>query len=171
MREPIRVVDYDSAWPVLFETLRQPLAEALGELTLAIEHVGSTAVPGLAAKPVIDLDVVLVNRDRLPAAITRLAALGYAHQGDLGIPGREAFDAPAGAPPHHLYVCAADSEELRRHLLLRDYLRAHPEAVLAYGTLKRSLADRYPYDRKAYTDGKSELITLLLARAEANGQC
>lgn len=91
--------------------------DALGEeLALAVEHVGSTAVPGLAAKPVVDIDAVVPSAEDVPLAVERLERAGYRHEGDLGIPGREAFEPPADAPWHHLYVLAADSEELRRHL-------------------------------------------------------
>ncbi len=126
--DPIVVVDYDPAWPALFAALRAPVAAALGVLTVAVEHVGSTAVPGLAAKPVIDLDVAIPSVSALDAAIERLAALGYVHKGDQGIPGRAAFDWPPHTRRHHLYVCTHDSAEYRRHLLFRDYLRAHPDS-------------------------------------------
>jgi GrpB-like predicted nucleotidyltransferase (UPF0157 family) len=87
---PVIVVDYDPNWPRIFETLRQRIAEALGDAAAAIEHVGSTAVPGLAAKPIIDTDVLLASETLLPVAIERLASLGYVHQGNLGIQEREA---------------------------------------------------------------------------------
>ena len=96
MVNPVVVVEYDPHWPELFQFFRVRIMTALGGLATAVEHVGSTAVVGLAAKPIIDMDVLLVSGDALPAAIERLAALGYAHQGDLGIPEREAFLAPAG---------------------------------------------------------------------------
>lgn len=98
---------------------------------------GSTAVPGLAAKPVIDLDVVIADRTDLSALIKRLRPLGYHHEGDLGVPGREAFTTPAGAPPHHLYVCAVGTPVLNRHLAFCDTLRANAELAQAYGDLKR----------------------------------
>jgi GrpB-like predicted nucleotidyltransferase (UPF0157 family) len=98
MADPVVIVDYDPSWPATFEQLRDRLAATLGRLAVAIEHVGSTAVPGLAAKPIIDLDVVIADRIDLPAVIQRLRTLGYLHEGDLGVPGREAFTTPAGAP-------------------------------------------------------------------------
>src|SRR3974390_1457583 len=120
MPEPVIIVKYDPGWPSLFEELRAPVLAALGDLVVTVEHVGSTAVPGLAAKPIIDMDVVVPTVSEIPEAIVRLAALGYIHRGDLGIPGREAFTAPADKPRHHLYVCSPDSSELRRHLSFRD---------------------------------------------------
>lgn len=160
--DPIAVVDYDPHWPALFETLRAEVAGAIGDLALAIEHVGSTAVPGLAAKPIIDIDVLLRSASDLSVCIERLAALGYEHRGDLGIPEREAFATPPGRPAHHLYVCPPESREFRRHVAVRDYLRTHPSDASAYGELKRSLAVRYRDERSAYNDGKQEFIESLL---------
>lgn len=145
--------------------VRGRVAPVLGDLAVAIEHVGSTAVPGLAAKPIIDLDVVVASAEDIPEAIERLARLGYYHQGDLGIPGREAFRSPGGAPEHHLYLCPQDSPELRRHLAFRDYLRSHPEAAEEYAELKRALAQRFPDRRSDYTAGKAAWIAGILSRA------
>src|SRR5579871_5716173 len=107
MADPVVIVDYDAAWPAHYATLEARLKAALGDLRCDIQHVGSTAVPGLAAKPVIDLDVSLADAGDLPLAIERLASIGYAHEGDLGVPGREAFATPPGEDrhDHHLYVC------------------------------------------------------------------
>jgi GrpB-like predicted nucleotidyltransferase (UPF0157 family) len=134
---------------------------------VTVEHIGSTAVPGLAAKPVIDLDLVVPTAADIPAAITRLAALGYIHQGDLGIPGREAFISPSQKPRHHLYACPLDSDELRRHRSFRDYLLTHPEAARDYGTLKRGAAIRFRDDRAAYVAAKSRFVEEVLRRASS----
>jgi GrpB-like predicted nucleotidyltransferase (UPF0157 family) len=163
MPDPVVIADYDPRWPATFAGLRDRLAAALGPLALRIEHVGSTAVPGLAAKPIIDLDVVIATLADLPAVIGRLRLLGYDHQGDLGVPGREAFTAPPGDPPHHLYACPTDSPALARHLALRDRLRADPEAAAAYADLKRALAARFGRDRVGYTEAKTPFIEALLA--------
>jgi GrpB-like predicted nucleotidyltransferase (UPF0157 family) len=165
MPDPIIVADYDPKWPELFEALRASIASALGDLAAAIEHVGSTAVPGLAAKPVIDIDVLLSFADCLQEAIVRLAPLGYAHRGDLDIAGREAFSHPPGQPAHHLYVCPPDSGEYRRHIAFRDYLRGHPESATVYGELKRNLARQYSQDRERYGAGKDAFVKDLLSRA------
>src|SRR5271156_1928469 len=113
MGKPVVVVDYDPAWAGVFEALRERVAGVLGDTASAVEHVGSTAVPGLAAKPIIDIDVLLASETMLPGAIERLARLGYVHQGDLGIPEREAFLTPADVPSHHLYVCPPHSREFQ----------------------------------------------------------
>jgi len=165
--DPVIVVDYDPLWPQAFELLRARLAGALGDLAVAIEHVGSTAVPGLAAKPVIDIDVVLRSETDLPAAGSALATLGYDFIGDLGIAGREAFRAPAGEPEHNLYVCAAGATELQRHLTFRDVLRAEPELAREYAELKRALAERYRDDRDTYTEGKTPFVTRVLMNARS----
>lgn len=165
MSNPVIIVGYDPGWPGLFEALRKRIAAALGEMAAAIQHVGSTAVPGLAAKPIIDIDVLLACETNLPAAIDRLASVGYLHQGDLGIPQRESFRAPAGDPPHHLYVCPPSSIEFRRHVAFRDYLRAHPKDAEAYGDLKRALAERFRDNREAYNDAKGDFVRELTSRA------
>jgi len=147
---------------------------------LAVEHVGSTAVPGLAAKPIIDIDVVIRSRDELGEVVAALSGAGYEHQGDLDVPGREAFrrggpDVPRDGtgrvwPPHHLYVCHTDSDELRRHLAFRDFLRTHPDHAKRYAELKRSLAARCADDRETYTEGKSAFVweVIRLADEEAS---
>jgi GrpB-like predicted nucleotidyltransferase (UPF0157 family) len=158
----IVVVDYHPGWPETFELLRSRVWPAVSDLALSIEHVGSTAVPGLAAKPVIDVSVVVPSTTEVPLAIARLARLGYVHRGDLGIEGREAFDAPRGAPDHNLYLCPRDGLGLANHLAVRDHLRAHPEDVQAYGALKKRLAESFPHDIDAYVRGKTEFLIAIL---------
>jgi GrpB-like predicted nucleotidyltransferase (UPF0157 family) len=144
--------------------------DALGEdLAVAVEHVGSTSVPGMAAKPVVDIDAVLPSAEHLLPAVERLERAGYRHEGDLGIPGREAFEPPTDAPWHHLYVLPASSEELRRHLTFRDHLRAHPEEVTAYADLKRAAVRRFGDDRQAYTEAKKGFVERVLARRADRG--
>lgn len=164
MSQPL-VVGYDARWPERFASLRQKVAGALGPLASRIEHVGSTAVAGLAAKPIIDLDVLLVSADNLSAAVERLARIGYQHQGDLGIAGRHAFRNPPGESDHHLYVCTPDCEEFVRHVALRDYLRVQPVEAKAYGDLKVDLGRRFADDRRAYMQGKHEFLQGLVKRA------
>jgi GrpB-like predicted nucleotidyltransferase (UPF0157 family) len=167
LANPVVIADYDPSWPFVFAQLRGRLAATLSPFAVAIEHVGSTAVPGLAAKPIIDLDVVIADRADLPAVLQRLHPLGYRHEGDLGVPGREAFTTPAGAPPHHLYVCAIRTAALDRHLAFRDALRADAAAADAYSDLKRTLAARLGHDRIAYTEAKSAFVERVLAQAAA----
>jgi GrpB-like predicted nucleotidyltransferase (UPF0157 family) len=161
----LSIEDYSPHWPQRFETLRSRIAALLNGMAAAIEHVGSTAVPELAAKSVIDIDVLLTSRRHLPVVITQLASAGYEHQGDLGIPGREAFRMPPNDIPHHLYVCPPNSHEYRRHLAFRDHLRTHPEDAVSYACLKRDLAVRFSGDRRAYTEAKSNFVQGILRRA------
>ena len=151
-----------------FKRLKARVEGALGALGSRIEHVGSTSVPGLPAKPIIDMDVVIESADQLEDVEARLAEIGYQPRGDLGVTGRYAFESPAGLRDHHLYVCAGDNAELHRHLAFRDYLRRHPEEAAAYGLLKQSLAQAHPFDREAYTEGKTHWIkrALQLAKQE-----
>lgn len=165
MSRPILLADYDPEWPTIFQQLRDRVAAVLGDLAVAIEHVGSTSIPGCPAKPIIDIDVVISSSADLPPTIARLSTLGYVHEGDLGIAGREAFSTPANTPPHHLYVCTLQSKEYQRHLLFRDYLRTHPQEVLALAALKHRLAQQFRNDRDAYTRGKSEFVAMILQRA------
>jgi GrpB-like predicted nucleotidyltransferase (UPF0157 family) len=165
MTNPIIVADYDQSWPELYQLFSKRIADSLGDIAAAIEHVGSTAVPGLAAKPIIDIDVLLATSELLPTAIERLSNIGYSYQGNLGIAEREAFRAPASDPPHHLYVCPPGSREFQRHLAFRDYLRAHPIEAKTYGDLKRSLAKKFREDWDAYLAGKTEFVTRLTALA------
>ncbi len=172
----IKIVDYDPQWPLIFAELRRVIETALGDLALSIEHVGSTSIPGLAAKPIIDLDVVIGSKALLTNVIQSLSRLGYVHRGDLGIAGMEAFgredhmDVPRDGtgrswPDHHLYVCAQDSGELARHLAFRDFLRGNPDEASTYDRLKRELAQQYPHDIDSYIDGKSRFIEEVLRRA------
>jgi GrpB-like predicted nucleotidyltransferase (UPF0157 family) len=164
MPQPIVVVDYDPSWPEVFERLRALIWPVVQDFALGIEHVGSTSVPGLAAKPIIDMDVVIASPAQIPLAIERLGTLGYVHRGNLGIEGREAFQQPAHLPAHHLYVCLQDSVSLRNHLALRDYLRSHPEAMQVYGALKKRLAQEHAHNIEAYIEAKSDLILSMLAQ-------
>jgi GrpB-like predicted nucleotidyltransferase (UPF0157 family) len=158
----IIVVDYDPTWPATFDALRERVWPVVRDVALSIEHMGSTSVPGLAAKPIIDMTVVLPSVDRVAQGVERLATLGYAHRGDLGIESREAFRSPAGLPVHHLYLCPAGSLGLLNPLALRDYLRAHPDAARAYGVLKKSLAVKFPHDIDRYVGGKTDFIVGIL---------
>ncbi|HEY5257071.1 MAG TPA: GrpB family protein [Candidatus Baltobacteraceae bacterium] len=163
-RFTIRVVDYDPRWTAVFSQLRERLRPAVGDFAAGVEHVGGTAVRGLAAKPIIDIDVI-VKKDDVARAIDAVEAIGYKHLGDLGIPGREAFTAPEGLPPHHLYVCVKGGTAVRNHLALREYLRTHSDTVEAYGALKRDLAMRFPDDIDAYGSGKTTFIASILEAA------
>jgi GrpB-like predicted nucleotidyltransferase (UPF0157 family) len=166
MTTPVIIEEYDPRWPQQFELLRSRTAASLGELAAAIEHIGGTAVPGLAAKAIIDMDVLIKSNADLPLVISRLDSLGYQHRGDLGVPGREAFRPPPNDPPHHLYVCVPECLEYTRHITFRNHLRTHPQDANAYAALKRQLAEKLGSDRESYTQAKSEFVQDILRRAQ-----
>ena len=162
----VEVLPYDSAWPVRFEEFRGHLLSILCGQDVRIEHVGSTSVPGLAAKPIIDIDIVLQNGENFEGVKNALEANGYTHVGDLGINGREVFkyDNKPQFMPHHLYALSAGSEELKRHLTFRDWLRTHPEDRDAYAQAKLAAAQQFPDDIGAYIDAKSDIIFTIYQR-------
>ena len=160
------VLPYDSAWKTAFEDIRAELDAALGNLAIAIEHVGSTSVVGMSAKPIIDIDVVIPDYTVFDDVVQRLAQIGYTHEGDLGIKDREAFkytDKPH-LQKHHLYVCPQNSAELHRHVTFRDFLRGNPDAVQTYSAVKETAAERYPDDIDGYINYKSPCIEELYKR-------
>ncbi|MFH0993523.1 MAG: GrpB family protein [bacterium] len=164
------IVPYDPNWIAQFQKIRTEVAAALGPLALAIEHVGSTSVPGLVAKPVIDIDVVIERPDVFDVVKNRLETIGYFDRGDLGIPGREAFgylDKPH-LMKHHLYVCSRDSDELQRHVAFRDFLRSHPEDAAEYARIKAAGAKLYPEDIEGYILHKTPFIQNILKRISSS---
>ncbi len=176
--QKIIVVDYDPIWKRWFEELKEIILQQLSGLDITIEHVGSTSVEGLPAKPIIDLDIIAENNNDIQAIIIGLEKSGYIHQGDLGILGREAFRKCRANVPfshessrvidHHLYLCHKGNVALENHLSLRNYLRKNPQAVSEYGNLKKQLAKEFPYDIDAYVEGKSEFITGILEKCGFN---
>ena len=165
--DPIEIVQYDPSWPEQFAEIAARVRAAFADGPLiGVEHVGSTSVVGLAAKPIIDLNVIVPAQEDIPEAIARLAALGYVYESDKGIPGRHAFLWPPGAVRHHLYVCACGNAEHWRHLVFRDYLRAHGDEAQRYEALKRDLAERFRDDRIAYNEGKTDFVEAVLKKAE-----
>ena len=154
------VLPYDEQWEQAFVHIKHEIQEALGSLALSIEHVGSTSVRGLSSKPIIDIDVVIKDYSVFDAVVHVLEEIGYHHEGDLGITGREAFTyrGKEHLQKHHLYVCPQDSAELRRHIAFRNYLSIHPEAVREYSRIKEEGAALYPNDIEKYIQHKSPFI-------------
>ena len=158
----IHVVAYDPRWPRLFEQISSQVWQAVRHVAVDIVHVGSTSVPGLCAKPVIDACVVVQSSREVQACIDCLASIGYVHRGNLGVPERDAFRQPDQLPRHHLYLSPRESLSLKNQLGFRDYLRSHPEAAAEYGKLKTSLARRYPDDMDRYVAGKTDFVLRIL---------
>ncbi len=166
MLRVIEVVPYDPAWPARFEAEAAAIRAALGDTLIGIEHIGSTSVPGLAAKPIIDMIPLVRDVSELDRKIGAMAAIGYTPRGEFGLPGRRYFrKGSAYARVVHAHAYQIDNPEAERHLAFRDFLRTHPEAVAAYAALKRELAQRHPDDIVAYMDGKDGLIKQLEAEA------
>ena len=162
---PSVVVDYDPGWASDFEIIRDRLLPAVSGFAVSVEHIGSTAVPGLAAKPIIDVDVVTADSSCVRPAIVALETLGYEHLGEQGVPGRAAFSVLPGLPYHHVYVVVSGSAAHRDHIDLRDHLRRAPEDAQRYALEKRRLAPLLENDRDAYVAGKAWLVQELLAAA------
>ncbi len=159
---------YQPQWAEDFQLLAQTLQHALDGLSIRIEHVGSTAVPGLAAKPIIDVDIVFPQVVAFDSIRTRLEAVGYYHNGNQGIADRDVFKRTIAVHPvfdtiaHHLYVCPEHSAELERHLRFRDALRASDAARLAYQSMKIDIANFANQDRKQYAALKEEKARALV---------
>ena len=154
------VLPYDVAWQSAFEKIKGEIEEAIGDLILGIEHVGSTSVEGMSAKPCIDIDVIIKDYSVFTAVVEALKGIGYIHEGDLGIKDREAFKYAdkSHLMTHHLYVCPRDSEELHRHIVFRDFLRENPEAVRKYSLVKEKAAALFPDEIEQYIAFKAPCI-------------
>ncbi|HVW48426.1 MAG TPA: GrpB family protein [Solirubrobacterales bacterium] len=164
----LRIVEYDPAWPEMAAAEIARIAAAVGEAAVRIDHVGSTAVPGLAAKPIVDLQLSVADIADRSLYVEQLEGLGYLFAPDPDSPDFHFFGLPATRPrSHHLHVCAAGSEHERRHLAVRDHLRAHPEEAAAYAARKREIVARAPGDRLAYIAGKDAYVAALERRALA----
>lgn len=165
MMRTITVVPYDEKWAEGFTAIQGELDRVLGGIAVSIEHVGSTSVRGLWAKPIIDVDVV-VPKGGFPAARKALEGIGYTHAGDLGLSGREAFDYrdQPHLMTHHLYVCEEGSAELRRHLLFRDHLREHAADRDRYSRVKIEMARKHPHDIDKYIEGKGTVVREIYAK-------
>ncbi|MFI6756242.1 GrpB family protein [Rhodococcus sp. BL-253-APC-6A1W] len=163
---PVIVVPYSEEWSSQFKAVAADLHGALSRVpVVSVEHVGSTSVPGLVAKPILDIDVI-VQREHVAPAIRALADAGYVHRGDLGVAGREAFRAPAGGPARNVYVCVEGTLHLRNHLAVRSVLRSHPDLRDAYGEVKLALAGDPAMTTERYVAGKSAILQTVLDRSE-----
>ncbi|HFK1766187.1 hypothetical protein AT258_05955 [Bacillus wiedmannii] len=171
MKQRITIEEYNIKWVSEFNKLQIIINNAMEELALSVEHVGSTAVKGLVSKPILDIDIVIEGYEIISEVVTKLEAIGYYHQAEWSFKGREAFGRKDAFVPwdgestvwmeHHLYVCDKNSEELRRHIVFRDYLREHEGVAIEYGSLKKVLA-RKSKNRASYSEGKTAFITSIL---------
>ncbi|MGE6596731.1 GrpB family protein [Bacillus proteolyticus] len=177
MKQFITVEKYNIQWESEFCKLQTLINNVMGEFILSIEHVGSTSIKDLASKPILDVDVVIEDYDVFPKVIKRLEHIGYFHQEEWSFKGREAFGRKDQYVPwdgkhtiwmeHHLYVFDKNSEELRRHVAFRDYLRGNPDLTIEYEKLKKELAETAE-SRASYSLGKTEFIEYVLEKAMKN---
>ena len=166
--EAVSLRDYDPDWPARFESEAVLLGQAIGPwISGGVNHVGSTAVPGLVAKPVIDIMVGVADLESSRPCIDILGGLDYCyapHRADV----MHWFCKPSPARrTHHLHLVTTGSQRFTDVLAFRDYLRAHPDAAREYGDLKRNLAAQHSHDRSAYTDGKSAMVAAITAQAQS----
>lgn len=167
-RGTVRLISYSPAWHTLFEREKKTLLIALQGIVLRIEHIGSTSIPDMEAKPIIDMAAAIPSLDIVQNCIEPLAAVGYEYKGEYGLPGRHFFT--KGSPhTHYLHVVMKSSDHWNAWLTFRDYVTANKQVAAEYSALKRDLAKAYQSDREAYTKAKSEFINMIVARARAEG--
>lgn len=168
MTAPVVIVDYDPKWPILYEEEKARIHGVIGHAVVAIEHIGSTAVPGLGAKPIIDIMVALRRLADAEECVEPLQSIGYEYVPEYNdiIPERRYFHkGPAEARTHHLHMVELTSDFWERHMLFRDFLRTHPEEAQQYYDLKKELAGKYRSDREAYTEAKTAFIESVVDKA------
>ncbi len=154
------VLPYNVQWKDDFEKIKSEIINAIGDLIIDVEHVGSTSVEGMSAKPCIDIDVIIKDYSAFDIIVSRLEMIGYIYEGNLGIKDREAFKYfnKPHFRTHHLYVCPQKSEELYRHITFRDFLRSNVDAVKKYSYVKETAARLFPHDIEKYMEYKSPCI-------------
>jgi GrpB-like predicted nucleotidyltransferase (UPF0157 family) len=168
--QAILVTDYDPDWPTRFAELGSHLRRALGPVALRIDHIGSTSVPGLAAKPVIDVQVSVASLEPVAPFRDPLQDLGFVYRASNPELTKRYFREPPGQPRTHIHVRRAGSFSEQFALLFRDFLRTHGDAAAEYEAVKRRLAARYPHDRHAYTDAKTQIVWDTIQQADAWAQ-
>jgi len=169
MSSPIVIVDYNPQWPILYGQERASIVSVIGHKVVTIEHIGSTSVPGLGAKPIIDIMVGLRQLGDAEHCIAPLAAIGYEYVPEYEdeLPERRYFRKGPQTRHFHLHMVEVTSEFWGRHLIFRDYLRTHPETARAYEALKCRLAAQYATNHEGYTDAKTSFIESVVAQARA----
>ena len=168
MPQHVVVTDYSTKWAKMFEREAKLIKNILKDQCLAVYHIGSTAVPGLKAKPIIDMMPVVKDIQKVDQMAEAFENIGYEYLGEFGIAGRRYLRKGGDERTHQIHIFAEnDGANIVRHLAVRDYLRARPDEALAYGALKKRLAERFPYDIEGYCDGKGAFVRALEERALA----
>lgn len=164
----IEVVPYNPDWSNLYRVETDKIAAVLSPEVIAIHHIGSTAIPNISAKPIIDILVEVRAIEKIDEFNEKMTELGYQPKGELGIPGRRFFIKNEDSTrTHHVHIFQTEAIEVEQHLNFRDYLVAHPEEAQAYSRLKEKLAREFPEDRESYIEGKDGFIKEILQNAKA----
>ena len=166
MPQHITVLNYDPEWPLKYERERKAIAEILDGNGISIYHIGSTSVPGLAAKPIIDMMAVVRSLEKVDDARGKFSELGYEYLGEFGIAGRRYFRKGGDERTHQIHIFQADAwNNIERHLAFRYYMRTHEKERTEYAKIKTALAQRFPYDIDGYCDGKDAFVREMEKRA------
>jgi GrpB-like predicted nucleotidyltransferase (UPF0157 family) len=167
MKGIMRVEPYNPEWKNEFQKIKEMITSCIGDLVICVEHIGSTAIEGLPSKPIIDIDVVMDSYEVFPSVKDRLSKIGFEHEGNLGVEGREAFRRTFidDFMAYHMYVCPRNGKGHIEHMIFRDYLRNHKEEMQAYGQLKMKLAEQYRTDINSYANGKCDFVKNILQKA------
>ena len=166
----VEVVPYNHQWPQMFEDEASKIKTIMNEIMVEIDHIGSTSIPGMSAKPVIDILVEVNSIEKVDSYNQEMMDLGYDPKGENGIPNRRYFSKGGDNRTHHVHIFQSGNPEIARHLQFRDYLTAHPEDANLYSELKQSLAKQYPADIEQYILGKDKLVKELDEKAKLWGQ-
>ncbi|WP_319422968.1 GrpB family protein [Pleurocapsa sp. FMAR1] len=163
----VEVVPYNPQWKKAFNAESEKLIAALAENLVFIHHIGSTAIPNIHAKPIIDFLIEVKNIDLITEQTSAIEKLGYEAMGEFGLSGRRYFrkENPSGIRTHHVHIYETNSPEIKRHLAFRDYMIAHPENAEQYSQLKQELAQKHPYNIEGYMDGKNEFVKRMEKKA------
>ncbi len=167
--KPIEVVPYNPTWPQMFEEEATLIRQALGENCLAVHHIGSTSIPGLAAKPIIDIIPVVRDITQVDQTTEKIEALGYDAKGEFGMLFRRFFQKDTPQEAYNVHVFEEENPEIDRHLKFRDWMRTHPEDRDAYAALKQNLAEQFSHDRMGYCFGKDAFVASIDVKAGATG--
>jgi GrpB-like predicted nucleotidyltransferase (UPF0157 family) len=159
------VTKYNPQWSDMFKAEAEKIQKIFGEELIEVHHIGSTSVPGLKAKPTIDIMPVLKDIEVVDKFNDKMIRLQYVPMGEFGIPGRRYFRKGGDNRTHHVHIFQFNSEDVERHLAFRDFLRQHTYFAKRYGDLKEMLAERFPNDIEAYMDGKNDFIKCLEKKA------
>lgn len=166
MPQHVIVVPYSREWKAMYEKEAEMIAEILGDNCTAVYHIGSTSVPGLAAKPIIDIMPVVKDICKVDECEPAFEKIGYEYLGEFGIPGRRYLRKGGDERTHQIHIFEkSNDKDIDRHLAVRDYLRTHEEAAREYGELKKALAEKFPYDIESYCDGKDRFVKELERKA------